>query len=133
MSRIGSPRPGSRPSMLRRPPPIDTKRPLGSAARRNSAARRCAGEPAGRGPSATWRLAHVIARVPLTRFTRATGTTGAVGRALAGDVLADSAVVVDDVDVDVDALLLLSSPLNRSPSAPLVIAQISTPASTSWT
>src|SRR4051794_39758297 len=100
--------------MLRRPPPIDTKRPLGSAARRNSAARRCAGEPAGRGPSATWRLAHVIARVPLTRFTRATGTTGAAGRALAGDVLADSAVV-DDVDVDVDALLLLSSPLNRSP------------------
>src|SRR3954454_19424017 len=117
--------------MLRRPPPIETKRPLGSAARRNSAARRCAGEPAGRGPSATWRLAHVIARVPLTRFTRAMGTTGAAGRALGGDVLAGSAVP-DGVVVVVDALLL-SSPLNRSPSAPLVIAQISTPASTSWT
>src|SRR3954453_6294661 len=120
MSRIGAPRPPSWPVMLRRPPPMGTKRPLGSAARRNSAARRCAGEPAGRGPSATWRLAHVIARVPLTRFTRAVGTTGPAGRALVGDVLAGSAVP-DGVVVDVDALLL-SSPLNRSPSVPLVIA-----------
>src|SRR5213078_1356202 len=116
--------------MLRRPPPIETKRPLGSAARRNSAARRWAGEPAGRGPSATCRLAHAIARAPLTRFTRATGTAGVAGCA--------DTVDVDDASLCTAVLvlvlpLLLSSPLNRSPSAPLAIAQSSTPASTSWT
>src|SRR3954470_23534598 len=126
MSRIGAPRPDSCPTMLRRPPPIGTKRPPGSAARRNSAARRCAAEPAGRGPSATWRRAHFIARSASKRSTFAAGTAGTAGLSVSRPPASAGCEAVVDAP-------LSSSPPNRSPSAPVAIAMISAPASSSWT
>ena len=58
-------RPGTSPTTLRSPPGTAWKRPPGSARRMRSASSRDAAEPAGRGPSATWRLteAYAAARV----------------------------------------------------------------------
>src|SRR3989442_10432263 len=102
--------------MLRRPPPIGTYRPPGSAARMNSAACRWAGDPAGRGPSATWRRAQPIARRASKRSTRAAGAAGGaeLSVGLVGGGL--PALVVAAV---VAPPPLSSPPPNRSDSAPL--------------
>src|SRR3954454_11002775 len=71
-------RPGSTPTMFRRPGWFGTssKRPSGSSGRSRSASARSCGEPAGRWPTATWRRTSAIARSALKRFVRATGTAG---------------------------------------------------------
>src|SRR5829696_1116353 len=57
--------------MLRSPgwPGTDSKRPRGSSLRSRTASRRSVGEPAGRGPSSTWRRSSANARRPSKRST----------------------------------------------------------------
>src|SRR4051794_31272582 len=100
--------------MLRSPPPIETYRPWGRPAFRKRAARRCPADPAGRGPSATWRSAVAQARFASKRSTLGVGTVGA-GRASSGTV-------------PFEALSL-----DRNRSNPVEACQSSSAPRTSWT